>query len=85
MRDNDLVSGKDWFGSKRIFHADDGWFVGTCTGDLGPLPHRRLAVSGVTARGVGFRPVYQIFLTAYQAVLHITPATAQNLHYAQIR
>lgn len=24
MRDNDLGSAKDWFGSKRIFHADDG-------------------------------------------------------------
>ncbi len=22
MRDNDLDSGKDWFGSKRIFHTD---------------------------------------------------------------
>ncbi|GEM_PF-5712295 len=44
MRDNDLDSAKDWFGSKRIFHADDGWYVGTRNGDLGPLPHRRLAV-----------------------------------------
>ena len=51
MSDNDLDSGKDWFGSKRIFHTDDGCYVGTRMGDLGPLPHRQLAVGGVTAPG----------------------------------
>ena len=61
MRDNDQYSGKDWFRSKRVFHTDDGWYVGTRTGDLGPLPHRRLAVSGVTAWGVGFRPSIRFF------------------------
>ncbi len=44
MRDNDLDGDKVWFRSKRIFHTDDGWYVGTRKGDLGPLPYRRLAV-----------------------------------------
>ncbi len=35
---------RDWLQSKRIFHTNDGWYVRTRKGDLGPLPHRRFAV-----------------------------------------
>ncbi len=35
---------KVWFRSKRIFHTDDGWYVGTREGNLGPFPDRKLAV-----------------------------------------
>ena len=34
---------KVWFRSLRLFHTDDGWYVGTCEGNLGPYPDRRLA------------------------------------------
>ena len=44
MRDNDPYSGKGWFGSKRVFHTDDGWYVGTREGNRGPFPDRKLAV-----------------------------------------
>ena len=43
MRHDDPDDDKVWFRSKRIFHTDDGWYVGTREGDLGPLPDRRLA------------------------------------------
>ena len=28
----------------RIFHTDEGWYVDMREGNVGPLPHRRLAV-----------------------------------------
>ena len=43
MRQDDPSRDKVWFRSKRIFHTDDGWYVGTREGDLGPYPDRRLA------------------------------------------
>ncbi len=43
MRHDDPDDDKVWFRSKRIFHTDDGWYVATREGDLGPLPDRRLA------------------------------------------
>lgn len=43
-RQDDPDDDKVWFRSKRIFHTDDGWFVGTREDDLGPFPDRRLAV-----------------------------------------
>ncbi len=35
---------KVWYRSKRIFHTDIGWYVGTREGNLGPFPDRKLAV-----------------------------------------
>ena len=35
---------KVWFRSKRIFHTDDGWYIGTREGNLGPFPDRKLAI-----------------------------------------
>ncbi len=44
MSDKDLDGDNVWFRSKRIFRTNDGWYVRTRKGDLGPLPHRRFAV-----------------------------------------
>ncbi len=35
---------KVWFRSKRVFHTDFGWYVGTREGHRGPFPDRKLAV-----------------------------------------
>ncbi len=43
MRHDDPDDDKVWFRSRRIFHTDDGWYVGTREGNLGPFPDRRLA------------------------------------------
>ncbi len=43
MRHDDPDSDKVWFRTKRIFHTDDGWCVGTREGNLGPFPDRLLA------------------------------------------
>ncbi len=43
MLQDDPSSDKVWFRSKRILHTDDGWYVATREGDLGPFPDRRLA------------------------------------------
>lgn len=37
------VSSRDT-NAARIFQTDDGWYVDTREGNVGPLPHRRLAV-----------------------------------------
>ena len=42
-RQGDLDRDKVWFRSVRIFHTDDGWYVSTREGNLGPFPDRRLA------------------------------------------
>ena len=44
MRHDDSDGDKVWFQSKRIFHTDDGWYVSTRAGELGPFPGRQLAV-----------------------------------------
>ncbi len=44
MRQDDSNGDKVWFRSRRrIFHTDDGWYVGTREGNLGPYPDRQLA------------------------------------------
>ncbi len=44
MRHDDPDDDKVWFRSVRIFHTDDGWYVGTREGDIGPFPDKQLAV-----------------------------------------
>jgi len=41
--DNELDGDSVWFPSERIFRTDDGWYVLTRKGNVGPLPDRRLA------------------------------------------
>ena len=43
MRQDDADPDKVWFRARRIFHTNDGWYVGTREGNLGPFPDRRLA------------------------------------------
>ena len=43
VRHDDPDDDKVWFRSRRIFHTDEGWYVGTREGNLGPYPDRRLA------------------------------------------
>ncbi len=42
-RHDDPNGDKVWFRSRRIFHTDDGWYVGLREGNLGPFPDRQLA------------------------------------------
>ncbi len=44
VRHDDSDVEKVWSRSVRIFNTDDGWYVGTREGKLGPYPDRRLAV-----------------------------------------
>ncbi len=44
MRHDDSDGEKVWYRSKRTFHTDDGWYVDTREGNLGPFPGRQLAV-----------------------------------------
>ncbi len=44
LSEQDLDDDQIWFRSKRIFHTNDGWYVDTGRGELGPVPHRRLTV-----------------------------------------
>ena len=44
MRRDDPKDDKSWLRSDRIFYRDDGWYVATREGDLGPFPGRSLAV-----------------------------------------
>ncbi len=44
IRQDDPDSDKVWFRTKRIFHTDNGWYVGTREDNLGPFPDRKLAV-----------------------------------------
>ena len=43
MRRDDADRDKVWFRATRIFHTDDGWYVGTREGNLGPFLDRQLA------------------------------------------
>jgi len=43
-RSSSTDGNKVWFRSKRIFHTEDGWYVGTREGNRGPFPDRKLAV-----------------------------------------
>ncbi len=43
MRQDDADRDKVWFRAVRIFHTDDGWYVGMREGNLGPFPDRQLA------------------------------------------
>ncbi len=43
MRQDDADLDRVWFRSRRIFRTDDGWYVATREGDLGPFPDKRLA------------------------------------------
>ncbi len=47
MRQDDADYDKVWFRSKRIFHTDNGWYVGTREGNLGPFPDKQLAAIGL--------------------------------------
>ncbi len=42
-REDDPDRDKVWFRSRRIFHTDDGWYVGTREGNRGPFPDPLLA------------------------------------------
>ena len=42
-RHDDRNGDKVWFRARRIFHTDDGWYVGLRDGNLGPFPDRQLA------------------------------------------
>ncbi len=42
-RHDDRNGDKVWFRARRIFHTDDGWYVGSREGNLGPYPDRQLA------------------------------------------
>ncbi len=42
-RQDDPDRDKVWFRSVRIFHTDDGWYVDTREGNLGPFPGKQLA------------------------------------------
>ncbi len=43
VRDNDLGGDSVWFPTERVFRVDDGWYVLTRKGNVGPFPDRRLA------------------------------------------
>ena len=43
MRQDDADRDRVWFRATRIFHTDDGWYVGTREGNLGPFLDRQLA------------------------------------------
>ena len=43
MRQDDADRDKVWFRAARIFHTDNGWYVGTREGNLGPYPDRQSA------------------------------------------
>ncbi len=43
MRQDDVDRDKVWFRAVRIFHTDDGWYVGMREGNLGPYPDRQSA------------------------------------------
>ncbi len=45
-RHDDRNGDKVWFRARRIFHTDDGWYVGSREGNLGPYPDRQLAAIG---------------------------------------
>ncbi|MEE8286748.1 MAG: DUF6316 family protein [Gammaproteobacteria bacterium] len=44
IRQDDPDSDRVWLRTKRIFHTDNGWYVGTREDNLGPFPDRKLAV-----------------------------------------
>ncbi len=44
IRQDDSDSDRAWLRTKRIFHTDNGWYVGTREDNLGPFPDRKLAV-----------------------------------------
>ncbi len=43
-RDDPYDNHRVWLRSKRIFRLDDGWYVDTRDGELGPYPFRLTAV-----------------------------------------
>ena len=43
MRQDAADRDKIWFRTVRIFHPDDGWYVDTREGNLGPFPDKRSA------------------------------------------
>ena len=43
MRRDDSNDDKIWLRSERIFYSEDGWYISTREGDLGPFRLRRSA------------------------------------------
>jgi len=42
--DNELQGDKDWFFSKHISQTDDGWYVNTRDGNIGPFSDCQSAI-----------------------------------------
>ena len=56
MRRDDPNDDKIWLRSDRIFYRDDGWYVATREGDLGPFRSLEMAVIGLDClTGSNFR------------------------------